>query len=314
MPGKPIAPTDNTLDQLKYELERDKLKFETDKEKRHHVLEEKKLKHSGRDRYVRVFASVFIPVLLTGGLTFYGMLYEERRATEEAETRKAGMIIQLINAREKAHNDLRASMFKTLIDFYQKDPKGMSGVLLLELVGLNFRDTVLLKPVFEKLNQDPNLDKTQRKALRKASRTMVKNQLDAIRQARDGYVCKLELNVNETDSPRCFPSLTVSLLTSNENQVTLQTNSMDGFLREENDMKNGDKFDVNYFDMPMIDYTIAKTTMNETRRYSVVLEESSEKGAIIVVAVLPVESYSAQMPYRFDEIMADLINSEPEGE
>ena len=72
------------------------------------------------------------------------------------------MTIQLINAREKANNDLRASMFKTLIEFYQKDPNEMSAVLLLELVGLNFKDTVLLKPVFEKLYEDEAKSEGQR--------------------------------------------------------------------------------------------------------------------------------------------------------
>jgi len=308
MPENSTTSTEDTLDQLKYQLERDKLTFEKAKERDRFELEKKKLKQSGLDTFVRGFATVLITVLVTGGLALYGRFYEERRADEVAETRKAEMTIQLINAREKASNELRASMFKTLIDFYQNDPNSMSSVLLLELVGLNFRDTVLLKPVFEKLDQDPALDKSERKALRKASRTIVKDQLEAIRQSRDGAVCKLELKVEETDSAWCFPQLSVNLVKTDNNQVTLRTNSKEGFLRDEKDTIDGDEFDVNYFDMPMIDFTVSTTSMNDVRRYSVVLDESSEEGATIVIAVLPEDSYSAQMPFRFDEMMSDYIS------
>lgn len=308
MPEKTTTSTEDTLDQLKYQLECDKLAFEKGKEKDRFELEKKKLRQSGRDTFVRGFASVLITVLVTGGLTLYGRSYEERRADEVADTRKAEMTIQLINAREKANNELRASMFKTLIDFYQNDPNGMSGVLLLELVGLNFRDTVLLKPVFENLDQDPELSDKQRKALRKASRTIVKDQLEAIRQSRDGEVCKLKLKTDETDSAWCFPPLVVTLIKTDDNQVTIRTNSKEGFIRDGEDTQDGDEFDVNYFDMPMIDYTVSSTGYEEIWRYSIVLDESSQEEATIVIAVLPQDSYSAQMPFRFDEMMSDYIN------
>ena len=42
-----------------------------------------------------------------------------------------------------------------------------------------------------------------------------------------------------------------------------------------------------------------------------VLEESSENGATIVVAVSSVESYNAQIPYMFDEMITDFMNQEP---
>jgi hypothetical protein len=226
------------------------------------------------------------------------------------------MTIQLINAREKANNDLRASMFKTLIDFYQKDPNEMSSVLLLELVGLNFKDTVLLKPVFEKLYRDETSSDEQKKALRSASRKIVSDQLVAIGQARDGQVCRMTLKLGDTKSAWCFPKLFVTLIEADEEYIKLRTNSNEGFISEEESTEGGGEFEVNYFDMPMIDYTVSSTgDENENVwRYSIVLERSSIEGATITIAVLPRESFSAQMPFRFDEMMSDYINPKQQGD
>jgi hypothetical protein len=190
----------------------------------------------------------------------------------------------------------------------------MSAVLLLELVGLNFKDTVLLKPVFEKLYEDDTTSEDQKKALRSASRKIVNDQLEAIRQSRDGEVCRITLSPGDTKSAWCFPPLFVTLVEVNEESIRLRTNSDEGFIRDDDGTEGGSDFDVNFFDMPMIDYTVSSTGNEDVWRYSIVLEKSSGKEATVAIAVLPQDSYSAQMPFRFDEMMSDYINPKNRGD
>lgn len=316
MTHKTSALDDNEFDRLRHDLEVKKLEFEKEKETNRIKIENKKLLQAQKDTKTRLISSFLVTIVFTGGLTVFGAYYEHQMSIEAEKSRKAEMTIQLINAREKANNDLRASMFKTLIDFYQKDPNEMSSVLLLELVGLNFKDTVLLKPVFEKLYQDETSSDDQKKALRSASRKIVNDQLVAIGQARDGQVCRMTLKLGETKSAWCFPELSVTLIEADEENIKLRTNSNEGFISEEKSTEDGGEFDVNYFDMPMIDYTVSSTgDENENVwRYSIVLERSSIEEATITIAVLPRESFSAQMPFRFDEMMSDYINPKKKGD
>jgi len=314
MPQKTPALDDNDFDRLRHELEVKKLEFEKEKEVNRVKIESEKLLQAQKDTRTRLISSLLVTIVVTVGLTLFGRYYEHRMSIEAEKSRKAEMTIQLINAREKANNDLRANMFKTLVDFYQKDPNKMSSVLLLELVGLNFKDTVLLKPVFEKLYQDETSSDDQKKALRSASRKIVNDQLVAIGQARDGEVCRMTLKLGDTKSAWCFPPLFVTLIEADEESIKLRTNSTEGFINDVESTEGGGEFDVNYFDMPMIDYTVSSTGNENVWRYSIVLERSSIEGATIAIAVLPQESYSAQMPFRFDEMMSDYINPKDQGD
>lgn len=314
MPQKTPALDDNDFDRLRHELEVKKLEFEKEKEVNRVKIENEKLLQAQKDTRTRLISSFLVTIVVTGGLTLFGMYYEHRMSIEAEKSRKAEMTIQLINAREKANNDLRANMFKTLIDFYQKDPNEMSSVLLLELIGLNFKDTVLLKPVFEKLYQDETSSDDQKKALRSASRKIVNDQLEAIRQSRDGEVCRMTLKPNETKSAWCFPPLFVTLIEVDEDSIKLRTNSKEGFIDDVEGTEGGGEFDVNYFDMPMIDYTVSSTGNEDVWRYSIVLERLSIEGVTIAIAVLPQDSFSAQMPFRFDEMMSDYINPKKQGD
>ncbi|MBT8438502.1 MAG: hypothetical protein KJO91_02160, partial [Gammaproteobacteria bacterium] len=198
MPQNTPALDDNEFARLRHDLDVKKLEFEKEKEANRIKIENEKLLQAQKDTRTRFISSFLVTIVVTGGLTLFGTYYERQMSIEAEKSRKAEMTIQLINAREKANNDLRASMFKTLIDFYQKDPNEMSSVLLLELVGLNFKDTVLLKPVFEKLYRDEMSSVEQKKALRSASRKIVSDQLVAIGQARDGQVCRMTLKLGDT--------------------------------------------------------------------------------------------------------------------
>ena len=314
MPQKTPALDDNDFNRLRHDLEVKKLEFEKEKEANRIKIENEKLLQAQKDTKTRLISSFLVTIVVTGGLTLFGTYYEHRMSIEAEKSRKAEMTIQLINAREKANNDLRANMFKTLIDFYQKDPNEMSSVLLLELIGLNFKDTVLLKPVFEKLYQDETSSDDQKKALRSASRKIVNDQLEAIRQSRDGEVCRMTLKPGETKSAWCFPPLFVTLIEMGEDSIKLRTNSNEGFIDDVEGTEDGDEFDVNYFDMPMIDYTVSSTGNEDVWRYSIVLKKLSIEGVTIAIAVLPQDSFSAQMPFRFDEMMSDYINPKKQGD
>lgn len=327
-----------------------RFEFEKQAEERKTQLEEKKLKQARFDTWARFAGTVALGVLVTGGIQWYGIraegeakaravIAEDARntrelAAEEArntrqlaaqQTQKtierhkqqAEMVIQLTNAREKALSDLRARMFDSLIQHYFQLGSEAERIAILQLIGLNFRDAVQIKPMFELLDwQFANGDLSSeqkgpaRKALRGAARSIIRDQLSQIRQSTDGVVCQLELNVSDTKNPECFPTLTVELVEVEESKIRVRTNTRGGaFLETPDEAHEGwDDFTVTYFDMPMVDYTAAtRQTDLEPIRYSIVLSETGQKTARIAVAVLPLSAVNSQHRYAFDELLQDYL-------
>lgn len=314
------------------DLPRLRFEFERDLEERKLVLEERKLEQGKRESWSRIIGTVLIGGLLSAAIAGFGIysewrqdararedrLAEEERAAarqkasvEKArEDRRAEILIQLVNAREGAVTDLRARMFDSLLRNYLKEENAIERITVVKMLGLNFRDAIQIKPLFEMLEQDMT-QTTELEALRKAASSIVRDQVEQIRLARDGFVCTVALKVgDEPKSPDCMPDLQIKLIEVEEGQVRVRTNSSQGLLLKTKDMdEKGAAFSVGFFDTPMIDYTTVAAGSGETSKYSIVLNgvSTASKEAELTVAILPEDSYRTHQAYGFDELLADFL-------
>lgn len=314
-------------------------RFEFDKqvEDRRSQLEARQLRQARFDTWSRLVGTVVVGLLITGGIQAYG-IQSEREANARAEsaqqaqkereesTQKAQVAIQLANAREKALSDLRAGMFNALLQNYFKEATFQERIAILALIGLNFRDSVQIKPMFEVLDAQlrakaPTPETAQlRAALRNAAGHIIRDQLNEVQFATDGIVCRMKLKVGETASPDCFPQLAIELRKLDRSSIEVRTNSKDGELLAEaerdasGEREERDTFVVTYFDMPMVDYKTVLSSRGGGRwRYSVVLYETVEKDRVadIAVAILPIDAVGAQHRYAFDELLKAYLTPPP---
>jgi hypothetical protein len=306
------------IDREKLELEREKHAFQRE-------LELEKLRESRRASWRSMIGPVVIGGLISASVAFYGIYTDrqanerERRRIEAADlraqaNRRSETLIQLVNARERAVTDLRAQMFSALLQHYFDRKDTGARITLLKLIGLNFRDAVQIKPLFEQLDAEIVAEGMEgarpeaRRLLRKAARNVIRDQIEQIRQARDGAVCDLELAPGDQGDVDCLDGLKVELLAIGPDGVRVRSNTRDHALLDAAEPAAGQAFGVGYFDMPMIDYTSVDAGRGNLWKYAIVLDEiTDDRVAHLKVAVLPVDSYSTQHKYKFDEMLADYL-------
>ena len=286
------------------------------------------------DKFETIFKT-FIVLLVTTGIGIYTFRVSENNRQEQAQiqeknrnmqielqedNRAAQTLIQMMNARETAMSSLRTSMFSALLDHFLKEDDVESQIVMLEMIGLNFHDSIQIKPMFErldrKLDNDSNPSFTLRVLLRDAARTIIYNQLGQIQLTDDGNFCKFSLHKGESINPECLNQLELKLIDVLDDHILVRTNTKDGQfvdfkkLREtdegEIDPTASDFFSVTYFDMPMIDYT--QVNSDVPIRYSVVLLEVEPDKATIAVSMLPTADFSADNRYLFDEKVQEILN------
>lgn len=310
------------LELKRFELETQRFEFEKLSETQNQELQRRQISQARWDTFWRFFGSAVISGGIAAAITVYGTTAEEaatNRATiraaqqsqDAADNRRSEILIQLLNAREAADSNLRARMFEALLANYFEDPDERSQITILEMIGLNFRDAVQVKPMFELLDIELKRKKIDRAPLRQAAKAIIADQIKEIRHARNGGVCSYEFAEGDEKTPECFPRLTVKLIEIAEegDAIKVRVNSKDGALLDKAEIDNGDKFSVTYYDMPMTDYTIIAQG-RVSSRYSIVLQtlDLKAKKAKIAIAVLPINSFSTQQEYKFDEAMDEFLN------
>lgn len=273
-----------------------------------------------------VFAKTILAIAVTGGIGFYGIHVDQRLANEEKrrsaiaeENRRAQTVIQLVNAREAANATLRSQMFGTLLNHYFKADDLDTQIAFLQLIGLNFRDSIQIKPMFERLGRqlngeaEPAKREQLRNLLRRAARNIISDQLAQIDMAPEGATCELDLTVGETSEPPCFSLLTVKVIDVKQDTIRVQTNIDNGERLGADDMREGDQFSVNYFDMPMVDYTRMVVGDSLFVFSLVLLKTEPDEGnpnngrAKVAVAVLPDQRFNGRFAYQFDDLLKDFI-------
>jgi hypothetical protein len=281
-------------------------------EEKKYQLELEKLRQGKIDIWTKFVGTLLIAGVITGAIQWYG-IREERAAKERAErAQNSQTLVQLANAREAAVANLRIQMFSTLLQHYFRQGNAHERIAILEMIGLNFRDAVQIKPMFKILDAELRGDNNSqharalKQALRMSAKSIIKDQLDQIRQTVDGSVCRVFLTVGKAEKPHCFPGLEIELRVVEEDKIQVRANTS----IMSDSVQPKDEFWVTYFDMPMVDYTVARSGSNDPRNYSIVLSEAApeEQRAEIVVAVLPYESYPPTDRYNFDRHFARFLD------
>jgi hypothetical protein len=327
----PNDKTKNGIDEKKLELEYEQWECQKEWHRQENEIENKKLKQARLDTWIRGLVSgilgTAIAVSIPAAITIYGKTAEEAKTkraeeqekekTKRAEAqRKQETLIQLINSRESSDSNLRAQMFTALLQHYFQQRDYRTQIAILEIIGLNFRDSLHTKPMFERLHIeiDEKEEKPQEllEALRKASGRIIKDQLQQIRQSKEGDVCEIEYQKStmkkESKRPDCFQELAISLIDIKDDHIIVQTNSKDGVLLESKGNTSGENFKVSFYDMPMIDYTSVKVEGGNWK-YTIVLKEIDKENntVIIAIATLPEDTFGTSEEYRFDELLKNYL-------
>jgi len=238
-------------------------------------------------------------VLVGAAIAFYGIYSGDNQFQIAEDNRKAQIIVQTMGNREAASADLKAKMFSTLMAHYlkkQEDP--VTQTIILELIGLNFQEHLRLKPLFEKLEQELEGNEKELKRLRRAAKNMARIEINNI-VGNGGSSCKVELSYQQSTAlgEECELPISLTLLDVNKAGIRVSTN--------END-KEG--FNVNYYDMPLVD----NSTLGDYT-YSIVLSDAKHeevKKATVKVVILPEHFYSARHGLHFDQIIGDWMASD----
>ncbi len=237
-------------------------------------------------------------VLVSAAIAFYGIYSGGNQFKIAEENRKAQIIVQTMGNREAASADLKAKMFSTLMEYYlkkQDDP--VTKRIILELIGLNFQEHLRLKPLFEKFEQELGDNTTEIEELRKSAKNMARIEIDNI-VGNGGSVCEIKLSLHQLTAldEECELPISLTLLEVNEVGIRIRT--------DENDEEG---FNVNYYDMPLVD----NTTLGDYT-YSVVLSDAEQQAekATVKVVILPEHFYSARHGLNFDQIIGDWMASE----
>jgi hypothetical protein len=307
-------------------LEEKRFAFEQSIESQKLHLEVRKLHQAKFDTWTKFLSTIVVGVIVTAGVQFYTWSSDrsakaraevaERAATARAQSAQRSQVaIQLTNSRERALSDLRAQMFNSLLQNYFKQANNRDRIAILELMALNFRDAVQIRPMLDLL--ESQIRATSRTAetaaliyeLRHAAHIIIRDQLEQIRQTREGAVCSMKLEIGVTANPDCFPLLSVRLTqVIDASKIAVQTNSSDGALLSPVNLLGS--FEVSSFDMPMIDYTTVRSANSQAWRYSILLHNvaADQKSAEIWVALLPNSAVDAERRYAFDEILDQFLN------
>jgi hypothetical protein len=312
--------TEHNINHEKLVLEREKWEYQKQWQKQENEIELKKLKQAKLDTWIRGLISgilgTAIAVSISASITLYGQKAEEEKTRRAEDQRKQETLIQLVNSRESSDTGLRAQIFNTLLQHYFGERDARTQIAILEIIGLNFRDALHIKPMFEKLHleikEKEKNPEDMLEALRKASGRIIADQLKQIRQSIEGDVCEIEYQIHPSTwnpkRPRCFQDLVINLIDIEEDHIMVQTNSKNGVLIKDNEEKNGDNFAVSYYDMPLVDYT-SVASKGVVWKYSIVLKEISQDKNLVKIAIanLPETSFSTSEEFKFDEMLKEYL-------
>jgi hypothetical protein len=285
---------------------------------------------------------------------------EIARKAEEAENRRAAdaqdhrLFTDLVSKREDAETALRKDMFNTILgDFFdksesQKDQQAIPTRLLkLEMLALNFGESLSLTPLFIQLDQhihearggDGNFSELdwidQRDRLHSLARTVSGRQISAL--APGGKIFEFDVNVQQATNHNTFRWPHDSVTPSAEVISALSDISLDGIKRTYSaEFSSADQtrktvavhieiqtwdpvtdeplpdaidmdFELNFFNFPMVD----NTRLSGDQRFALVMERFDELN-IHVVGIIFRGMYSSNRDKPFiDDVINQLKRKTP---
>lgn len=270
--------------------------------------------------------------LLVGMLLFYGNqrlggLERSMAAQRDADAKRMAQaqmdesrrqtLVQMAAARQSARLSLKSQVFGQFLTNLLDAKDFPHRIRLLELLGLNFGNAVQLKPLFEGVDADllaSDLDDSKMREyqtdLRDVARRLIRYQLEQIRGASGNVVSPTALKRNESVEVEDFPgTLELTLLDKEPDGrwITVGANSPDLW-------EGTVSFNVEYYDMPFVDYSTTTDGMGVPLRYSVVLLDAggASDHAQVAVVVLP-DVFELDNTFFFeDQLMEYVEDTKPD--
>ncbi len=233
-------------------------------------------------------------ILISGAIALYGIKTTTKQTEIAEANRRAQILVQTMNHREESASQMRAQMFKTLMEHYfQEKNDEKTQIIILELIGLNFQDHIHLKPLFKRLDLQLANNVQERKALRKVSSQIKRSEINRI-VGSGGESFTLDLSLNKTQIVEPYSMISLTLLEVQEDHVRISSNAKN----------DSDGFEVTFYDTPFMD----NSRLGELT-YSVLLSSVDPKNntAKIKVVILPKHYYSSRNNLRFDAMIGDLL-------
>lgn len=271
---------------------------------------------------------------LGGLLTAIAVAYVGTKGSQVLNQRQAAdtnarLYSELMSRREEAESSLRKDMFVSIIQPFLQPKEGDldTRVLNLELLAVNFHDSLDLKPLFLDLQRRLAATKDPRREeyldrVNRVAREITEKQLFALEG--HGQSFRRTLDLKEFDETgrfgvaldgesidvrgkRCDVNLRVLDVDRHQQQLRLRlrVTSPEG---SKGDLDTRAVFDVGYFDFPMID----NTRLANGLRCAVTLSNFSSEAVDLATICFPGEFASLKDRPYYDEVIQSLQKASQE--
>ena len=237
------------------------------------------------------------------------------RSNEEANT-KERVYTELTSSREQADSALRKDMFLTIIETFQ-NPESLTleaKLLNLELLTYNFHDSLNLKPLFSHMSRlietstDPNKPSYETR-LNQIGRDIATRQLVLLEQVGKKFSRTIDFEMFEKEGLLELPP-EMLILGDKEREFSLSVLGVNPKTREirvemgvrtpqESSAMQLRKFQIGFFDFPMID----NTRLSSDQRAAVVMTQAGETSAEITLVYFPGSYASLKEKVSYDEVI-----------
>jgi hypothetical protein len=252
---------------------------------------------------------------------FFSSSYLERQQRVEMRTR---LYTELISKREEAESALRKDMFKSIIDSFLKPGSASvdAQILQLELLALNFHESLSLKPLFKhfekQIKNAGNFGYGEKEEflnrLHKVAREISRKQIAVLEAAGDAFDTRIDFRdfIQKKRARRLEDFTLVTDTATRDFSLTLL--DIDTTMKElkvrleirapnnpDNQMEA--KFWVGFFDFPMID----NTRLSDDQRCAVVLKKFEGLNAELSVLCFPGSHASLREKPYYQEVVNKLL-------
>ena len=265
--------------------------------------------------------------LLTAvAVAFVGMKGSQVLDRRQAADTNARLYSELMSRREEAESGLRKDMFVSIIQPFLQPKEGDldTRVLNLELLAVNFHDSLDLKPLFLDLQRrlaatkDPNRD-AYLERVNRVAREITEKQLFSLEGHGQSFRRTLDLaEFDQTgrfgvaldgasidvEGRRCDVGLRVLDVDRRQQQLRLRL-EVKSSAASKDDLDTRAVFDVGYFDFPMID----NTRLANGLRCAVTLGNFTSEAADLTTICFPGEFASLKDRPYYDEVIQRLQRS-----
>ena len=278
-------------------------------------------------------ATLAVPVTLG----FVSMTYERAQTERQTNEARLRLYTELLSKREEADTGVRKGIFDKVIETYLK-PGGQdleAKLVALELLALNFNDSLDLSPLFWQLDRQIELEPAKRRAvlakqLWRIAREVKERQIEVLEVVGDKRDASIDLEELAAavppliDADLSFPDLDPSAPKGHKlkrhfkveiaehdpagRRVWVRVGSQEAKSDSGEAKPGGDEakqwaFWVDTFDFPLVNFTRA----SKTERFTVVLRRYDPPSAQITLVYFPSSRSGVKDRPFLDEVISNLV-------